>query len=114
MKLSFSTNGWHGYSFEEFCDAADYLGFKGIELHNIYNRIFSEETGAFNDYAVASSRRMLFEKKISIPCMDSVSDLSDEQSEANTIAEIYQCLELAEKMHIPYLRVRAKAETKTE
>lgn len=114
MNLSFSTNGWYGLSFDEFCDAAEYLGFKGIELHNIYNRIFSEEEGAFNDYAVADTRRVLFEKKIKIPCMDSVSDLSDEQNEEKTIAEIGRCLELAEKMQIPYLRVRAKAEKRTE
>lgn len=114
MNLSFSTNGWYGYSFDEFCDAAVYLGFKGIELHNIYNRMFSGEDGAFNDYAVASTRRTLYEKKLKIPCMDSVSDLSDEANEAGTVEEITKCLELAGKMHIPYVRVRAKAEEKTE
>ena len=114
MNLSFSTNGWYGYSFEDFCDAAEYLGFKGIELHNIYNRIFSGEKGAFNDYEIATTRRTLFEKKIKIPCMDSVSDISDTENGEKTLSEINKCLALAEKMHIPYLRVRAKAEENNE
>ena len=114
MNLSFSTYGWHGYSFEEFCDAAEYLGFKGIELHNIYNRVFSGEKGALNDYEITTTRRTLFEIKIKIPCMDSVGDISDEESGEKTLAEIHRCLAIAEKMHIPYIRVRAKAEKKNE
>ena len=45
MKLSFSTKGWHGISFDEFCGAAEDLGFKGIELHNIHNRLFTDKDG---------------------------------------------------------------------
>ena len=47
MKLSFSTKGWHGYSFETFCRASAELGFAGIELHNIHSPLFSERGGAF-------------------------------------------------------------------
>ena len=32
MKLSFSTKGWYGKSFEEFCEIAKELRFSGIEL----------------------------------------------------------------------------------
>ena len=46
MKLSFSTKGWHNRSFEDFCDIAKDLKFKGFELHNIYNSLFSEKDGA--------------------------------------------------------------------
>ena len=31
MKLSFSTKGWHDSSFEDFCQIANDLKFKGIE-----------------------------------------------------------------------------------
>ena len=114
MNLSFSTKGWYGLSFDEFCDAAEYLGFKGIELHNISNRLFTDKDGAFNDYTVAATRRSLYEKKLTIPCMDSICDLSDEENSESTLAEIKKCLELAGKMKIPYIRVRALAEKKTE
>ena len=46
MKFSFSTKGWHNSTFEEFCDIAQDLGFQGIELHNIHNRLFTDKDGA--------------------------------------------------------------------
>ena len=41
MKLSFSTKGWHGYSWDELCNIAEKQGFNGIELHNINNSSFN-------------------------------------------------------------------------
>jgi hypothetical protein len=46
MNLSFSTKGWHDSSFEDFCHIAEDLGFKGIELHNIHNHLFTDKDGA--------------------------------------------------------------------
>ena len=46
MKLSFSTKGWHNSTFDDFCDVAQDLHFEGIELHNIYNRLFTDKDGA--------------------------------------------------------------------
>ena len=70
MKLSFSTKGWHNNSFDEFCDIATDLGFSGIELHNVNNRLFTDKDGAFHDYAAAKTARRLYEKKLQIPCID--------------------------------------------
>ena len=77
MKLSFSTKGWHTPTFEQFCDAAQDLRFQGIELHNIYNRLFTDKDGAFHDYTAAATRRRLFEKNLAIPCIDTVCNASD-------------------------------------
>ena len=78
MKLSFSTKGWHQNSFEEFCDIASSLGFKGVELHNVNNRLFTAKDGAFYNYAAAASLRRLYEKGISLPCIDTIVDIADE------------------------------------
>ena len=67
MKLSFSTKGWHNNSFDEFCDIAVDLGFGGIELHNVNNRLFTDKDGAFHDYTAAATARHLYEKKLQIP-----------------------------------------------
>ncbi len=114
MKLSFSTKGWHGIGFDEFCAAAEDLGFKGIELHNIHNRLFTEKDGAFHDYAANATLRKLYEKKLEIACIDTICDLSDEQNDAATMAEVEACLNIAGNLHIPYIRVRAEAAEKTE
>ena len=43
MKLSFSTKGWNGYSFQNFCDIANELGFSGIELYDIHSPDFADK-----------------------------------------------------------------------
>ena len=35
MKLSFSTRGWPGFSFDEMLDVATEMGFSGIEVYNL-------------------------------------------------------------------------------
>ena len=87
MKLSFSTKGWHNNTFEEFCEIAKDLNFKGIELHNIHNRLFTDKDGAFHDYTAAATARRLYEKKLSIPCFDTSCDLSS--NEENFVPSTY-------------------------
>ena len=112
MNLSFSTKGWHNSSFEEFCEIAEYLHFEGVELHNIYNNLFTAKDGAFHDYTAASTLRRLYNKNLKISCLDTISELSDK--DGNIEEELTRCLEIAENLHIPYIRLRAKASDDTE
>ena len=106
MKLSFSTKGWHSPTFEQFCDVAQDLRFQGIELHNIYNRLFTDKDGAFHDYAAAATRRRLFEKGLDIPCIDTVCNASDGPTD-RAVEEITRCLEIAGNLSIPCVRLKA-------
>ena len=106
MKFSFSTKGWHDNNFYEFCDIASDLGFQGIELHNIYNRLFTDKDGAFHDYAAAATLRLLYEKKIQIPCIDAICNIADENIEEN-FNEIKKCIEIASNLHIQNVRLHA-------
>ena len=106
MKLSFSTKGWHTPTFEQFCEAAEDLRFQGIELHNIYNRLFTDKDGAFHDYAAAATRRRLFEKGLDIPCIDTVCNASEGATD-RAVEEITRCLEIAANLGIPYVRLKA-------
>lgn len=110
MKLAFSTKGWHDSSFDDFCDIAKDLKFQGIELHNIHNRLFTDKDGAFHDYAAAKTVRKLYEKKLSIPCIDTICNLADKSCEQESIEEIENCIEIASNLHIPYVRVKAYGE----
>jgi len=109
MKFSFSTKGWHGSSFEDFCEIAQSLGFGGIELHNIHNRLFTDRDGAFHDYAAAVTMRKLYEKKLRIPCIDAICDPVDASARTACCEEIRKCMEIASNLHIPYIRIRANA-----
>ncbi|MCQ2445451.1 MAG: AMP-binding protein, partial [Clostridia bacterium] len=107
MKLSFSTKGWHSSSFDDFLNIATDLGFDGIELHNIHNRLFTDRDGAFHAYTAAATRRRLYEKKLRIPCLDTICDLADGSAEKENLEEIRACLNIASNLHIPYVRIHA-------
>ena len=88
MKFSFSTKGWHDISFEEFCSAAEYFKFEGIEPHNINNATFSEKSGVFHEYSAAATLRMLYDRGLSLPCIDVINDIASEEQFDGAIAEI--------------------------
>ncbi|MBP5661916.1 MAG: AMP-binding protein, partial [Clostridia bacterium] len=108
MKLSFSTKGWHDSKFDDFCAIANDLHFEGIELHNIHNRLFTDKDGAFHDYAAAATTRMLYERKLSLPCIDAICEIGDPAQADAAVSEIRRCLEIASNLHIPHLRLRTE------
>lgn len=114
MKYSFLTKGWHNNTFDEFCAIAKDLKFKGIELHNIHNRLFTDKDGAFHDYAAAKTVRKLFEMKLQIPCIDTICNLADASKEEENIKEIEACIDIASNLKIPYIRIYASEKEYTE
>ncbi len=114
MKLSFSTKGWHNNTFDEFCEIAKDLNFKGIELHNIHNRLFTDKDGAFHDYAAKKTVRKLYEMGLSLPCIDTICNPSVKEEEQNSLEEIFACIEIAANLHIPYVRLKAAGEENTQ
>ena len=109
MKLSFSTKGWHGRTFPELCSEAKKLRFSGIELHNVRNSLFTGHDSSFRDYAAAATLRMLYENRLSIPCIDSICDAADESARADSLSELRECIRIARNLHIPNVRVHASA-----
>lgn len=109
MKLSFSTKGWHSKTFDEFCDVAVDLKFKGIELHNISNELFTDKNGAFHDYTAASTLRKLYGLNLEIPCVDSICDIADEELRDIAVAEIKKCVDIASNMKVSFVRLKAHA-----
>lgn len=111
MKLSFSTKGWHNSSFNDFCDIAVDLKFQGIELHNVNNRLFTDKNGAFHDYSAAATVRMLYEKKLQLPCIDVLSDISNASIYEKASKEATKCIEIASNLKIKLVRIKAEANT---
>ena len=107
MKLSFSTKGWHGRSFDDFCAMAKDLEFGGVELHNTHSPLFTDPEGAFYDYTAAATRRALLDAKIDLPCVDAICDPGDADSRAEALAEARRCMDIAAALHIPCVRLKA-------
>ena len=77
MKLSFSTRGWPGLTWEEMLETALDMGFSGVEVYNLpkFDPLL-EKGGPFHKYQSAATVRQLREKKLEIPCFDTSCDLS--------------------------------------
>ena len=105
MKLSFSINGWHGYTWDDFCAMAKDYGFTGIELHDISREL--ADNGEAWHASASKVTRQLIDLELEIPCIDCVADLADIKNSQMTIAEIERCIVLADKLGIPYVRVHA-------
>lgn len=114
MKLSFSTKGWHNKSFDEFCVLAKDMRFKGIELHNVKNRLFTENNSVFDDFSAPATLRKLYEMQLSIPCIDCISDFSSSADMALANEELDECFRVCENLHIPYIRLHASEKENTE
>jgi len=106
MKLSFSTRGWHNSTFNEFCEIANDIKFDGIELHNVYNKLFTDKNGAFQDYTISQTLRTLYEKNLKIPCIDTLCDFGDESKYDSIKEEVLKCIDLASSLHIPNVRLK--------
>ena len=105
MKLSFSTRGWPGLTFDEMFETAQDMGFSGVEVYNVQD--FSELTekgGHFHKYNVAATVRSLREKQINIPCFDTSLDIS---AEKDVITEIKTVMDIAYNVRVPYVVVCA-------
>ena len=107
MKLSFSTKGWHGYLWEDFCNIAVSQGFNGIELHNVNNPAFTEKNGAFYMGAAQATVRELYEKNLRIPCIDTLKNPASKSDREEFLEELNKCLEIASTLHIPFVRIKA-------
>ena len=96
MKLSFSTNRWQNYDLINFFEIAKEYKFSGVEIHDV------KETEATE---LKSMRRRLMEYGISIPCIDLTSNIAEATDAA--ITELNKCIEAAEILNIPYIRLKA-------
>lgn len=74
MKLSFSINGWDGYSWEDFVQTALEVGMQGIELRGSTAPPSTPGGGPFHPHQTAATARSLFEKNLQIPCLDAVCE----------------------------------------
>ena len=78
MKLSFSTNGWEAYSWDEWLDAAEDMKLHGVEVYAPQDsETLLGRGGPFHTYARAATVRALHDRRLSVPNLDSGVDLSD-------------------------------------
>ncbi len=101
MKLSFSTRGWPGLTWDEMLETALDMGFSGVEVYNLpkFDPLL-EKGGPFHKYQAAATVRQLREKKLSIPCFDTSCDLSTDHTAVDTLLSL---MEVARNTQVSYV-----------
>ena len=107
MKLSFSMKGWEKIDWPELMALAQEMEFQGIELRDILHSPLTEKGGPFHAHTAAATLRELYEKGLSIPCVDAVCDIADDSRFDENQQEIAACIQTAKDFRIPNIRVHA-------
>ena len=91
MKLSFSTRGWPGLTWDEMLETALDMGFSGVEVYNLpkFDPLL-EKGGPFHKYQTSATVRQLREKKLFIPCFDTSCDLSTDPEAVRTLSALME------------------------
>lgn len=111
MRLSFSTNGWNGFTWEDFYTMAKDLGFEGVEIHDASNQAFQCVNGPLRKENISKTARKMANLGLSVPCINVLCDISDKSKADDCVSEIMEHIELAKKLNCPYVRLRAGAES---
>ena len=94
MNLSFSTNRWKDVELDEFIKIAKEYKFSGIEIHD------TKQIKGFSE-----TYYMLLESGIKIPCIDMVSDISEDEETA--LSELDNCIDACIALHTKNIRIKA-------
>ena len=105
MKLSFSTLGCPDFDWSDIYSLAKDFGFSGIELRGLGNSIFSVHAKPFSAENIDDTISQLRKMHLEIPCISSGCCLRNREKHAETIAELKEYIDLAEKLGARYIRV---------
>ncbi|MBE6037162.1 MAG: AMP-dependent synthetase [Clostridiales bacterium] len=101
MRLSFSTRGWPGLTWDEMLDTALDMGFSGIEVYNLakFEALWGKG-GPFHPYRAAATARNLREKKLTIPCFDTSCDLATDPAAEETLKRLIETARTAQVEYV--------------
>ncbi len=110
MKISFSTLGCPGWSWEDMLATAKDIGFDGIEIRGIGNELYVPRAKQFAVENIDLTKKKLDKIGLEIPCLTSASFLFDKANIEKQLQEAEDYIELAAKIGTPYVRVLGDAQ----
>lgn len=105
MKLAFSTLGCPDFDWPDIYSMAKDFGFSGIELRGLGDDIFSVRAKPFREDNLPATISLLKRQRLEIPCLSTGCALKFAGKREETHREILEYIELAEKLHTPYIRI---------
>ena len=101
MKLSFSIQYWKSLSWPQVVAAALDAKLAGIELYDVNGAMFQGKSSPTNPELAAATRRHLTNQGLSLPCVDTVGDFTDQRF----LDELNECVEVAVNLGAPYVGI---------
>ena len=114
MKLAFSTLGCPNFDWPDMYSMAKDFGFQGIELRGLGEDIFSIHARPFKEENLEKTVEQLHKMRLEIPCLSTGCALKDAGRIEETKAEIREYIDLAAKLHTPYIRILADSKAYAE
>ena len=105
MKLAFSTLGCPDYSWSEIYTMAKDVGFQGIELRGLGDKVFSIYAEPFSDANLPETVAKLKKLHLEICCLSTGCALRFAEQTEETVAELREYIALAAALGTPYIRV---------
>ena len=88
-----------------FLTAAQDLGFEGIEIHNLNAAAMQKKGAPADKQASAAVYRALYDRHLSVPCINVAGDLCDRAGQEALFEEISACIDAAKRLHAPFVRL---------
>lgn len=109
MKLAFSTLGCPEWTFDQILDAAQRLGYDGIEFRGILDQLDLVNVPEFSPAQIAATRKRLDDAGVRVACMSSsicvVASTKSEVDRFQAIEHAKRYIELAKEMGAPCIRL---------
>ncbi len=109
MKLAFSTLGCPDFDWSDMYSLAKDFGFAGIELRGLGDSVFSVHAKPFQEKYLPQTIADLKRLHLEIPCLSSGCCLNKPDEMAETVVEIKEYIDLAQKLSTPYIRLLCEA-----
>ncbi len=101
MKLSFSIQYWKNLTWADAVAAAIDAKLCGLELWDVNGAMFAGKGSPTNPELAAATRRSLTNQGLSLPCVDTVGDFTDQRF----VDELAECLEVAVNLGVRYVSI---------
>lgn len=105
MKLSFSTLGCPRWTWDEVFTTAKDLGFDGVEIRGLADKIYAPDIEAFSVEKIDITKVKLKEINLEIPILTSGATLAEPEKALDSFVEACDYINLASKLGAPYIRV---------
>ena len=110
MKLSFSTLGCPRWTLKEIVATAKDLGFGGVEIRGIGDKINALEIPEFSDAEIEQTKEKIAQTGLVIPSLTSGATLAVRDRAQDSFLEACGYIDLARKLGVKYIRVMGTGE----